>query len=92
MSLRIETTVRGQFTKLRVLSILEKSCGFNSRYTKYILNIHDNFTVAFLKSNNTVGHVPASGYILQKSGSERTCIISGGSVHLHLQTPFAQQS
>jgi len=27
-----------------------------------ILNIHDDFTLAFLKSNNTVGHVPMTKF------------------------------
>jgi len=69
------------FTRFRGLSTLEKSCGFNSNYARYILNIHNNFAVAFLKNNNTVDHVPreisAGGYFLQKIGSERTCIVSG---------------
>ena len=40
------------------------------------LNVQDDFTVAFLENNSTVGHVPqgisAGGYFLQKNGSERT--------------------
>ena len=42
-----------------------------------ILMIHDNFAVAVLQNNNTVGHVPRdiSWYFLQKSGSEITCIV-----------------
>jgi len=52
-------------------SILEKSCGFNSSYARSIFNIHDDFTVAFLKNNNTVGHVPVmenfQSQLVQKS-------------------------
>jgi len=44
--------------KLCGLSTLEMSYGFNSSYTRPTLNNHDNFAVAFLKSNITVGHVP----------------------------------
>ena len=80
-----------------VVSTSEKSCWFNSSHARSTLNIHDDFAVAFLKNSNTVGHVPwrkisgvsaCSHFLqttLQMSGSEMTCIISGGSVCLHLQ-------
>ena len=47
-----------QSSCLQSFSTLEKSCRFNSSYARSILNIHENFTVAFLKNNNTVRHVP----------------------------------
>jgi len=85
----IKSTVHGHHKNFVVS--LEKSCGLNSSYTRYILYIHDDLTVAFLKNNNTVGHVPqeisrvsAGSCFLQKSGSEMTCTVSGGSVCLHI--------
>jgi len=73
------------FTKLRGLSTLEKSCRFNSSYTKSILDIHDDFAAAFLKNFRSCTRVSGDSYFLQKSGRERTCIVSGGPVCLHLQ-------
>ena len=49
-------------------------------------NIHDDFAVAVLKNDNTVGHVPwkisrVCRYFLHKSGSEMTCIVNGDRRH-----------
>ena len=37
---------------------IEEELRVNSSYARSTLNIHNNFAVAFLKSNHTVGHVP----------------------------------